>query len=1134
VTKPSDAPAQVPSQSRRRSRRLLRLAIAVALAVVLLGLLVSFAPTHVVRFLVGSQLDALEIDYRGLETLEIQPWARQLRLGPVYLGRTASQRAQVAELELVVRVNPLFQRKASIEQLLISGVELQVSRWPGGLIQLNGVPLADLLAPTQPASEETARPASESGIWKAGIDVFELQDSRLIFHNSDGGELEAEIERLTLTDFRSWEPERPGRFELKAGVNGIQLNWSGEATPFAERISVSIDSLTEQADLPKAARFFGPLDLTRRDGTYTARLRYRGSLSDSGELALQAEGTIDVDGVDYAREGVFSVATEAVQIELNLDLGISAAGDLSVGGDLSSDLGAISVSMADRTEAAAIARLAARDIDVGLAAGGSVRIAGRPTLKLEDLAFSGPVDLSLNTLLELLAKLQTLSAGQVLSAADTGLAGLQGKMIRLPDSDVGVGSVRLDADELVLESRDGTATLDAALRLDLDAIAVAAGEGGALVEHWRTLVERVAMRAGEGRLHVETSGEVALSAGKINGPAGEMSAQALGFRLGGLDLNTSGDGLSVELAADAQATTLAAIAPAADTRPEVLLEVGAVRSELTRASVDIESGQLRWQAAGDVAANALGGSFAGGESGSLRIARAELSGALLQGPAQLGAEALSLTGLELFLKRSLITTSIPGSVATAAGVDGSGAAPTESDVAPAAPEADTAAAKVDIGRVQRLLAKLGYEPGPNDGLMGRRTAAAIRAFQATEGLDADGRISPGLATALQARADNLSPTKSAGNAVALPGAAAAATESADQPITWRLGHGSLLDPAAIRFHDDLVTPNVTFEVNVSQFEVRDLAPSDPIQRIELELQALINERTRVSGSGWAVGISDPVELGFQAELDDLQLATYAPYVAAMTGVQLDGGRLDLKARAETLAGDLTGELDLVLDQLAFQPATGTDAERMTGTLGLPLAVAVNLLADADGRIALKLPITGTPSRPNVDIGPAVGKAVGGALKAVFPATLVVATLDGLTKGGSPSLEAVEFAPGSDALTQSGKGYVESVAKLLKQHPRLRVRVCGRATAADMQALARQQGSPPASTGRPPQATEREAVRPIAPAEQDQVLLALAISRQRNLTKYLVDRLGGDADRVSECVAVVEADDRAAPRVEVLF
>jgi TPR repeat protein/S1-C subfamily serine protease len=50
--------------------------------------------------------------------------------------------------------------------------------------------------------------------------------------------------------------------------------------------------------------------------------------------------------------------------------------------------------------------------------------------------------------------------------------------------------------------------------------------------------------------------------------------------------------------------------------------------------------------------------------------------------------------------------------------------------------------------VQAQLATLGYDPGPADGLMGPRTRAAIRAFEADFGLPVDGQVSDRLIAAL--------------------------------------------------------------------------------------------------------------------------------------------------------------------------------------------------------------------------------------------------------------------------------------------------------------------------------------------------------------------------------------------------
>src|SRR5262249_30549667 len=58
----------------------------------------------------------------------------------------------------------------------------------------------------------------------------------------------------------------------------------------------------------------------------------------------------------------------------------------------------------------------------------------------------------------------------------------------------------------------------------------------------------------------------------------------------------------------------------------------------------------------------------------------------------------------------------------------------------------------DVAAVQRRLTVLGFDPGLPDGLYGPATERAVRAFQASAGLDADGIVGPRTRTAL-AKAD---------------------------------------------------------------------------------------------------------------------------------------------------------------------------------------------------------------------------------------------------------------------------------------------------------------------------------------------------------------------------------------------
>jgi putative peptidoglycan binding protein len=109
---------------------------------------------------------------------------------------------------------------------------------------------------------------------------------------------------------------------------------------------------------------------------------------------------------------------------------------------------------------------------------------------------------------------------------------------------------------------------------------------------------------------------------------------------------------------------------------------------------------------------------------------------------------------------STSTTPAPGETRPSA----SPAGPSQSTTTPSTtPSTDSASAftlpegtKLQSGEgdptlveaLQQALTKAGYDPGPADGTFGRRTEAAVVAFQEANGLSVDGRVGPETASAL--------------------------------------------------------------------------------------------------------------------------------------------------------------------------------------------------------------------------------------------------------------------------------------------------------------------------------------------------------------------------------------------------
>ncbi|MCU0895859.1 MAG: hypothetical protein MUD06_16480, partial [Rhodospirillales bacterium] len=154
------------------------------------------------------------------------------------------------------------------------------------------------------------------------------------------------------------------------------------------------------------------------------------------------------------------------------------------------------------------------------------------------------------------------------------------------------------------------------------------------------------------------------------------------------------------------------------------------------------------------------------------------------------------------------------------------------------------------------------------------------------------------------------------------------------------------------------------------------------------------------------------------------------------------------------------------------------------------------------------PFSGDLSDPEVDYCDVMRTALLGAVRLVV--TAVVPGAGG--KGQKQTLQPVPFDPGSTAVTADGARQLDQVGGMLAGKPRLRLQVCGRATAADARAL----GAPQTSGGQSPK------------------LLALAQERSRVAVERLAGVRGVRPDQVQECRPTANATDTGAGRADVRF
>lgn len=221
------------------------------------------------------------------------------------------------------------------------------------------------------------------------------------------------------------------------------------------------------------------------------------------------------------------------------------------------------------------------------------------------------------------------------------------------------------------------------------------------------------------------------------------------------------------------------------------------------------------------------------------------------------------------------------------------------------------------------------------------------------------------------------------------------------------------------------------------------APGDAAQ-VQLNGQVPPYGTARIRGT---IDLGAPTSLAsIRARLRNLRLEAFNPYVTRFAGYRIASGRVSAQLRYDLKDGRLAGRNDLVFEEMRLGEKVAS-----RGVLDVPLELAVALLADAEGRITLDIPVSGNLRDPKFDFGAIVARALGNTLKRIVSAPFrALASLV-----GGDDLGAIAFAPGRAELSPPAQEDVIRVAEALEARPRLAVAVhAGYDAERDLRALQR--------------------------------------------------------------------------------
>ncbi len=203
---------------------------------------------------------------------------------------------------------------------------------------------------------------------------------------------------------------------------------------------------------------------------------------------------------------------------------------------------------------------------------------------------------------------------------------------------------------------------------------------------------------------------------------------------------------------------------------------------------------------------------------------------------------------------------------------------------------------------------------------------------------------------------------------------------------------------------------------------------------QLELDGLVDEYGIARAAG-KIDLMNPTDFtDIKVVFRNIEMSRLTPYSATFAGRKITSGKLSLELEYKIKQRQLQGTNQVIMDQLTL-------GERVESAqaMDLPLDLAIGILQDADGRIELGLPVSGSLDDPKFSYGGIVWKAIANVLANI--ATAPFRALGALF-GSDEKFENIVFDAGRAHLTPPEREKLVRLTEALGKRPALFISVHG--------------------------------------------------------------------------------------------
>jgi hypothetical protein len=240
----------------------------------------------------------------------------------------------------------------------------------------------------------------------------------------------------------------------------------------------------------------------------------------------------------------------------------------------------------------------------------------------------------------------------------------------------------------------------------------------------------------------------------------------------------------------------------------------------------------------------------------------------------------------------------------------------------------------------------------------------------------------------------------------------------------------------VDFSDRFVKPNFNAKFNDMGGSVSGLE-SIAEKRADVLLEGMWSSHAPVKVTGRINPLIENPYADLNLNISDIELSPFSPYSGKYIGYILEKGKLTFNVAYLMENRTLEATNSIYINQLTLG-----DSVESPDAVSLPIKLAIALLKDREGNIALDLPVSGSLDDPKFKVGKVVLTVLKNLIVKIVSSPFAAL---GALAGGGEELSYLEFDPGVSTINQENAEKMDKLAKILYERPGLKLDVQGTAT-----------------------------------------------------------------------------------------